>query len=499
VKRRLLGAITGLALALGCASTAMAEGTLNVAVASNLNTLDPNIVRFGEEYVYNGLVFNGLVRFGADGKVEPDLATGWTASEDLKTWTFELRQGVKFHSGKEFEAADVVATVNHILDKSVGSTARTNLSMVGEIKAIDKYKVEFDLTQPYAGFADLFAEHQMRMVPADKVGKMGTEPDGTGPFKFESYTPGDRLTLVRNPDYFRSGLPHLDKVVLRIIPEMAAQVVALRSGDIDLAWNIPPEAVSLLKSETGIGIDSTPTGAWDGVIMNNQVKPFDDVKVRQAVNAALDKKALVDAVLFGQGTTTLTPIPASSPYFYKDMAVTAADPEKAKKLLAEAGYADGFDITMYLPIGRPTRERLGVVAAEMLKAANIRVQLQRVPWDQFNKEIEGKAALYADGFFSRSTVDTSVYPFYHSTGSWNAGLWHYKNAEVDRLLDEARMVKDQDERAKLYQEFQKAVETDVPSVIAYNQNHTNAVREGVKGFKSSPLLLLNLENVTVAP
>lgn len=491
--------MVGLALALGYVGTAAAESRLNVAISSNLNTLDPNIVRIGEEYVYNGLVFNGLVRLNADGQLEPDLATAWEVSDDLKTWTFELRQGVKFHSGKDFEAADVVATVDHIMDKATGSTARTNLSMVGDIKAVDKYTVEFTLTQPYAGFADLFAEHQMRIAPADKIGKMGAEPDGTGPFKLESYTPGDRLILIKNPDYFRKGLPYLDKVVLRIIPEMAAQIVALRSGDIDLAWNIPPEAVSLLKPETGINIDSIPTGAWDGVIMNNQVKPFDDVRVRQAVAAAIDKRAMVDAVLFGQGTTTLTPIPASSPYFYKDMKVGAADPEKAKKLLAEAGYANGFDITMYLPIGRPTRERLGVVAAEMLKAANIRVQLQRVPWDQFNKEIEGKAALYADGFFSRSTVDTSVYPFYHSSGSWNAGLWHYKNAEVDKLLDQARMTKDETARKTLYQQFQAAVEQDVPSLITYNQNHTNAVSAKVSGFKSSPLLLLNLENAAIKP
>lgn len=499
MRKTVLGAMAGAAFALGHIGTAAAESRLNVAISSNLNTLDPNIVRFGEEYVYNGLVFNGLVRFGADGKLEPDLATAWTASDDLKTWTFELRQGVKFHSGKDLEATDVVATINHIMDKAVGSTARTNLSMVGGVKALDKYKVEFTLTQPYAGFADLFAEHQMRIAPADKIGKMGANPDGTGPFKLESYTPGDRLILVKNPAYFRPGLPHLDKVVLRIIPEMAAQIVALRSGDIDLAWNIPPEAVSLLQSESGIKIDSTPTGAWDGIIMNNQVKPFDDVKVRQAVATALDKRTLVDAVLFGQGTTTLTPIPASSPYFYKDMKVGAADPEKAKKLLAEAGYPDGFDITMHLPIGRPTRERLGVVAAEMLKAANIRVKLQRVPWDQFNKEIEGKAAFYADGFFSRSTVDTSIYPFYHSAGSWNAGLWHYKNAEVDKLLDQARMTKDENARQTLYWQFQAAVEKDVPSLIAYNQNHTSAVSAKVSGFKSSPLLLLNLENVAIKP
>ncbi|MEP6939455.1 MAG: ABC transporter substrate-binding protein [Rudaea sp.] len=497
MKRYLLRLLVATSFSLGLAATAFAAGILNIAIGSSLNTLDPNVVRIGEEYVFNGLVYNGLVRIDANGRIQPDLATSWVASSDLKKWTFQLRHGVKFHSGREMEADDVVAMINRVLDKAAGSTARGNLSMVTETKAIGKYSVEFTLGQPYAGFPDLFAEHQMKVVPRDKIGSLGVLPDGTGPFKFVSYTPGDRVVLAKNPTYYQPGEPKLDGVVLRIIPETAAQIVALRSGEIEIAWNVSPEMVSLLKSEPSIAIDTVATGAWEGLIMNNTTKPFDDPRVRKAVAAAIDKQTLVDAVLLGRGTTTLSPIPSNSVYFNSDIKIGPADITAAKKLLSEAGYPNGFETSLYLPIGRPTRERLGIVASEALKAVGIKVTLQRVPWDQFNKEIEGKAPFYADGFFSRSTIDTSLYPFYHSSGSWNSGLWHYKNADVDRLLDEARATASEPERVKLYKQFQAAIQADVPSVIAYNVNHTNAVNKKVVGFRSSPLLLLNLSSVSL--
>jgi peptide/nickel transport system substrate-binding protein len=179
------------------------------------------------------------------------------------------------------------------------------------------------------------------------------------------------------------------------------------------------------------------------------------------------------------------------------MPITKQDIPGAKKLLAEAGYPDGFSTTLYLPSGRPTRERVGIASREFLAQIGIKVDLQRVPWDKFVKEIEGKAAFFADGFFSRPTIDTSVYPWFHSGGSWNNQLWHYKNAEVDKVLDAARAARTEDERTKLYKKFQELVEADPPAAIAYVQNHINALRKNVKGFKSSPMMWLDLRQVTI--
>jgi peptide/nickel transport system substrate-binding protein len=230
--------------------------------------------------------------------------------------------------------------------------------------------------------------------------------------------------------------------------------------------------------------------------MNASQKPFDDVRVRHAIALAVDKKALVDLALFGHGTPTVTMIPPSSPYF-NDKVPIKTDIAAAKKLLADAGFANGFETTIYIPSGRPTRERLGIGAAEMLKQIGIKVDVQRVPWDKFVKEIEGKAAFYTDGFYSRPTLDTSIYPWYHSTGSWNTTLWNYKNTEMDKVLDEARAAKTDADREKYYKEFQQIAADQPAGVVPYVLNHTNVYRANVKNFKSSPMMWLDLRQTTV--
>jgi peptide/nickel transport system substrate-binding protein len=169
----------------------------------------------------------------------------------------------------------------------------------------------------------------------------------------------------------------------------------------------------------------------------------------------------------------------------------------AKKLLAEAGFPNGFDITIYTPVGRPTRERIGLAVREMLKPLNIKVDIQRVPWDKFINEIEGKQAFYVDGFYSRPTIDSSIYPWYHSNGSWNTTLWNYKNAEMDRILEAARAARTDAEQKALYVKFQALALEDPPGVVPYVINHINAYRKNVKGFQSTPMMLHDLRQVSM--
>jgi peptide/nickel transport system substrate-binding protein len=479
------------------ATPAMAQGTLRVAIPGNLNTLDPAKMKAGEEYIMSFLIFSGLTEVDGLGHVKPDLAESWTASDDQKTWTFKLRQGVKFQDGRELEAEDVKATIARVMDKATGSTARVNFDVVDSIEVTDKHTITFKLKQPYAGFAEILGDRQARILPRDKFDTMATAPIGTGPFKFKSFSPGDRVELVKNPDYFVKGEPKLDAVTFRIMPEAASEVSALETGELDFVWGLPLEAIDQFKANHDVTIDSVPTSTWDGMIMNAAQKPFDDPRVRKAFALSLDKKALVDVALYGQGTPTNTMIPPSSPYFNKDIPVETPDPVAAKKLLAEAGYASGLKVTLFIPSGRPTRERFGIAAKEFLAGIGVDVDLQRVPWDKFVKEIEGKAAFYIDGFYSRPTIDTSVYPFYDSTGSWNTQLWNYKNAEVDKVLDAARAAKTDAERIELYKKFQALVVAEPAGSIAYVQNQVNAYRGTVKGFKSSPMMWLDLRETTV--
>jgi len=486
-------------LSLATASTSAAQSVLRVALGTTLSQLDPAKTTIGDEYVYVHLVFNGLSRIESDMTVKPDLAESWSASEDLKTWTFKLRQGVKFHHGRVLDAEDVVATMKRILDPATGSRARTSLSMVDNVSMVDAQTVKFDLNISYAGFADIFADRQLRIVPKDRLGELSTHPVGTGPFMFKSWSPGDRLELVKNPDYFEKGLPKLDGLMLRIIPESAARIAALESGAVDIVWSMPYESVDKFKNHATVRTDGVSTPTWDGVILNNERPPFNDVRVRQALALTIDKAAIVELALFGQGDPTFSPIPPSHPYFNKSLKFNPPDIAKAKKLLADAGYPNGFDVPMQVPQEREQRVRVGVAVRDMARAAGIRINVERVPFASYTANVAGKAQMYVDGYFARPTIDTAIHPFYHSSGSWNKQLWLYKDARVDQLLDDARKTNDEAARKAIFEKFQAVVEETVPGIIAYSAAHVNGVSKKVEGFRSTPMQWLELKSVSLKP
>lgn len=493
----LIAAVIGLSFAQ--AATCQAQGTLRVALGTTLSQTDPAKTTIGDEYVYVHLVFNGLSRIDPDMTVKPDLAESWTASDDLKTWTFKLRQGVKFHHGRVLDADDVVATMKRILDPATGSRARTNLAMVANVSATDAQTVRFDLNIQYAGFADIFADRQLRIVPKDKLGELSTHPIGTGPFMFKSWSPGDRMELVKNPDYFEKGSPKLDGLTLRIVPESAARMAALESGAVDIVWSMPYEAVEKFKNHANVRTDSVSTQTWDGVILNNDRPPFNDIRVRQALALTIDKAAIVELALFGQGDPTFSPIPPSHPYFNKSLKFNPPDIAKAKKLLADAGFPNGFDVPMQVPQEREQRVRVGVAVRDMARAAGIRINIERVPFASYTANVAGKAQMYVDGYFARPTIDTSIHPFYHSAGSWNKQLWIYKDARVDQLLDDARKTNDEGARKVIFEKFQAVVDETVPGIIAYSAAHVNGVSKKVEGFRSTPMQWLELKGVSLKP
>jgi peptide/nickel transport system substrate-binding protein len=387
--------------------------------------------------------------------------------------------------------------MQRILDPATGSRARANIAMVEKVEAVDALTVRFTLNIPYAGFQDIFGERQLRILAKGEIANISTKPVGTGPFRFKSWSPGDRMELEKNPDYYEKGLPKLDGVTMRIIPEAAARVAAIESGSIDILWNLPYETIDKFKNHPNVRADGTSTATWDGVILNNERPPFNDVRVRQALAATIDKEALVELALFGQGAPTHSPIPPSHPYFNKALGFKKPDIAKAKRLLAEAGLADGFEVTLHVPQEREQRVRLGVAVRDMAKAAGIRINVERVPFASYAASIAGKAQMYVDGYFARPTIDTALYPFYHSTGSWNRQLWLYSNARVDELLDLARRTNDEGKRKAIFDEFQQVVDDTVPSIIPYSALHANGVRKEVEGFQTTPMQWLELKEVSL--
>jgi peptide/nickel transport system substrate-binding protein len=354
--------------------------------------------------------------------------------------------------------------------------------------------VKFVLKEPYGAWPSMLIERQLKIVPdGHSAEQLMKNPVGTGPFMLDSYTPGDRLVVKKNPRYWEAGLPRLDRVTLRIMPEDAAKIAALSAGDVDILWNVPLESIQELKAMSNIRVDEAATSTWDGIVLNNQVKPFNDVRVRQAFEKAVDKTKLVQFALFGAGAPTHTPIAPNSPAFNKAISFSP-DIAGAKQLLAQAGYPNGFDITLNVPVGRPTRERAAVALQQMLKDVGVRVKLERVPYSRWGATIAGKAPFYMDGYLARPTLDTATYPWYHSTGSWNNQMWHFKSERIDQVLDQARLETDPAKQNELYKTFQAYAVEDVPGVVMYTINFATAYTTSLKGYRTHPYSWMDLRN-----
>jgi len=293
-------------------------------------------------------------------------------------------------------------------------------------------------------------------------------------------------------------MPKLAGVELRIIPEMSAKLAALQSGELDVVWDLPLDQVKPLSARADLHVDSVPSGSWDAAIMNNLAPPFNDKRVRLAFQMAVDKADIVELTLFGQGAPTISPIPPTHPFYLHEFQPPAADPASARKLLAEAGHPNGISVPIVVPVGRAIRERLGVTLQQLAKPAGFDLRVQRVPFSSFDAEVSGKAPLYIDGYFARPTIDTSTYPFLHSSGSWNAKLWHYSDPAVDAALTAARLAGDLAVQRARYLDMQQALLADPCGFFAYSVNFACAYSKRVSGVETHPMRWFDLRQATVA-
>jgi peptide/nickel transport system substrate-binding protein len=461
-------------------------GTLRVAHPGTPRQLDPAKQVSGDEYMVTLAVYDTLVWFNNDLSLQPQLAQSWDTSQDLKTWTFHLRQGVKFHHGKALDANDVVASLKRVLDPATGSTLRSSLEMIDTIEAPDANTVRMTLKFPYAEFLAPLSSREASILPADRLDQISQQPSGTGPFVFKEIVQGDHVLLTKNPSYWRPGLPYLDQLLLKEIPEAATRVTALQNGEIDVMWQVPFELMDQLKSNSDVVVDEITTESWDPVVMDIRKPPFDNPKVRQAIRYALNKDELIKVSLFGHGVKVPLPLSPKNPVYPDNVPDIEQDLAKAKQLLADAGYANGFETPMYIGVGRPQREREAVAVAEMLKPLNITSNIQRMPIDKFFADIEGKGEFYTDGWFGDQGTDMHLYPLFHSTGSWNTAVFHWVNKDADDVLDKARQTNDVAQRKTLYGQLTRILQDDGPVAITWVANTANAVRKNVQNFHTWP-------------
>jgi len=462
-------------------------GELRVSLEDDMTNTDPHF-----EQAYFGLVvfeqvYEGLLTRGYDMELEPSLAESWDMP-DPQTYIFHLRQGVKFHNGREMVADDVVYSLNRIRDPNVGSPWGGWLVSIDDVQATDNYTVEVHLSRPDATLLNTLAWKFFAIVPQEVVeehdGMLSGVMVGTGPFKLVEWQPKVHIKLERNPDYWREGLPYLDAITFVPILDTTARSTALRTGTVDFCDNVPGQDVETVKAVEGMVTVERVATAYMFLGMNCAQPPFDDVRVRQAVAYAVDRQAYVDTVLFGYGRAMDGGSIPDSNWAYADLHTYAErDLEKARDLLADAGYADGLDTTIKLVAGGPLDEGMGQVAQANLAEVGINAELVPLEFgvliEQFaiNRDFE----LVVMGFSDFWEPNDFLYPVFHTGEGFNP--WGYSNPQVDALLEQAREELDQDTRAELYTEAQQIIVEEAPLANFAQQVIVQGYYDYVQGFQ----------------
>ena len=496
---RLLGAIAVLSLVLaGCsdpsaADRAAAGETLVVATAGEPDTLNP-VLGYGTDGA--SLIFDGLVARDARNALVPALAAQLpTVSADGRTVTAKLRPGVTFHDGGPLTAEDVVFTYRSVLDPKVDSTLRSDLDMLAGVEAPDPSTVVFSLKYAYAPFLQRLA---LGIVPAkalrgQDVNKAGfnREPIGTGPYRLQSWTAGDRLVLVANDTYW-GGKPANTGVVVAFVADDNVRAQRARAGEFDVA-ELAPKLAAGFTGVPGFSVRKVPTADYRGVMLPMGDPVTGDAAVRQALNKVVDRAAMVSGVLGGAGEPAFGPVPPTSEYAEPSVAGSAAgDTAAARKLLDDAGWVAGADgirarngrraeFALMYPATDSLRKELALAVTADAKKAGIDVRPEGLTWDAIEPRMRSDALLM--GFGTPYDPDFVSYKLFSSRfagqGFFNPGS--YRSAVTDKALQDGRDRAGTAARRAAYATFQKQLAADVPWVFLTYLQHTYVVRDGVTG------------------
>lgn len=433
-------------------------------------------------------VHDTLVRISDDSKrIEPDLAKSWDLSSDNLTYTFHLRQGLKFHNGDEVTAEDVVFSLNRTRNPKECPYS-SMFDPIKQIQAVDKHTVKIVLSAPYAPILADLAMFNAAIIPKkyfQKVGgteKFGRHPIGAGPFKFEYWKPGEEIMFSKFEDYWREGLPKVDKLSYLIMPDASSRAIAVRGGSLDVAVYVPFNEVQSLKAASGVKVAVDIIWRHDFVKINCGIKPFKDVRVRQALNYAVNKEGIIKAVLFGFGKVASSYIPPVK-YYNTDLRPYPYDPSKAKALLKSAGYPNGFKTSILTTAGEPMMVSIATILQQNLQDIGIKASIEKVEegtrWDRL---IARKYELSPDYYTSDILDDDLLTDFGISSAGNQAYFSDYHNPKVEELASLGRNTLDEKKRAEIYHKIQKKVMEDAAQIFLTTTPTATAMRDNVQGL-----------------
>ncbi|KAF1049042.1 MAG: Glutathione-binding protein GsiB [Herbaspirillum frisingense] len=484
VPRLLLSALSS-ALMAGAGWSAMAA-TLNISLDADPGKLDPTQSSMLNERIVYQSIFDKLVDLDGEGKIVPMLAERWTISDDQKTYTLFLRKGVTFQDGTPFDAKAV--EFNLLRGQEKVSLRRNELKYISKNTVVDEHTIKLELSTPFAPFLSILTDRAGMMSSPAAVKKYGDDyvnnPVGTGPFIYKGRLKGATITLEKNPHYWQAGLPKVDGVVYKIMPDVNVAFNNLRSGQVDITNRFPYKEITNIAAGAKYTVLNKPSLGFRGFYMNTGKPPFDKKEVREAVDILIDRNAIAK-VVYNNAVA-----PGHSAFSKAQFANGVSDvPPKvdlarAKELLKAAGKEGGFSFKLTLPT-TPDELQVGQMVQGMLRPAGINVTLEKT---ELATQIEAGKAGNFEGLFvgwsGRPDPDQNIYDFVTTNGSLNYS--HYGTKEVDEILQKARVEGDQAKRKALYDQAMTLLVKEVPYVYLVHDNVLFGISKSVQGFQYVP-------------
>ena len=454
---------------------ARAQGDITVAMQLEPPHLDPTSAAAGaiDSVLYSN-VFEGLTRFMGDGSVVPGLAEHWDISEDGTEYTFHLRDGVTFHDGTTLDAGDVKFTLDRARGEDSVNAQKALFAGITDVTVVDPLTVKVSLDQPNGSFLFNLAWGDAVIVATESIDDIKQKPIGTGAFKFKEWVAGDRIVLEKNPDYW--GDPaHLDRATFKFISDPTAAFAAVMAEDVDVFAGFPaPENLPQFEADPRFQVLTGSTEGETILSTNNKQPPFDDVRVRQALAHAIDRQAIIDGAMFGYGTPIGTHFAPHNPAYVDLTAGSAHDPDKARALLAEAGYPEGFETTLHLPPPSYAR-RGGEIIAAQLADVGITAKITNVEWAQWLETVfRGKD--YGLTIVSHTEpMDIGIYarPDYY---------FQYDNPVFQDLMLTLTATTDPDLRADLLKQAQEMIASDYVNGYLFQLAQLSVAKAGLEGL-----------------
>lgn len=473
-------------------SEAVYGGSVVVGIQQDIDSLDPHKATAAgtKEILFN--IFEGLVKPDENGNLICAVASDYSISDDGLVYTFTLRDNVKFHNGNNVTGEDVKYSLERAAGLLDGTPLISTLQTIQSVDILDNKTVQVTVG---AANTELIYSFVAAIIPAGSGEDTAADPVGTGPFSFVSYTPQEGIVVKKNTDYWQEGLPYLDEVEFKITGSADTALLELQGGSIDIYAYLTDSQANTLKDT--FQVVSSPSNVVQALFLNNTEKPLDDVRVRQAICYALDKDMINEFVAGGNGTPVSSAmLPTLKDYYVdlNDMYGTTANIDKAKELLADAGYPDGFDLTIAIPSNYEFHMQTGEVVAEQLKEVGINVTIDAMEWSTWLDQVYNGRQYQA----TISGITSDLTPGYllnrFQTDS-KKNFINFASADYDALYQKIQDTLDIEQKKEYYKQLQQILCEDAGSAFLQVPANTTAIAKDLTGYKFYPVYVQDLSTV----